>query len=645
MENGRPLGRPRPVSCVALPLYTDYLSARGIEAEALFRGLPYPLEHFRSRLAWIDWQTFQRIESRVEALCPDVENIHFELGRHQMMEAGVGWVSGIGFSFISPYQSYRMIPRVVPFLFRGLDIEVSRRSLSSARLIYTFPAECEPSDAFLETVRGLLTGAPTPLGVEEAEVVQTRFAPRLVIYDVSWFAKHPPLTRLPRRAFKRLQRTFAHGRFAKERTLLELEESNQLLLDKVSELTEAREEQRETNRLLRQEIRERERAERERQELDEALHQARKLEAVGRLAGGIAHDINNILTAILGHTSVMEQELSEDHAHAEDVKSIVQASLRGRDLVRNLLGFARKGQRRRVNVDLGETFDEAVALLEPTIPKNIDLQVERTEPAPVVMGDPGQLAHILVNLCLNAVDAMPEGGELRLTLTTEGGESAEPRALIKVIDEGEGMSEQVREQAFEPFFTTKPMGQGTGLGLPMVYGAVKDHDGDVKLESVPGRGTRVAVRLPALGLESQAANTTERVTTLPSIMPDTIVKARVLIVDDEPLVRRAGRRILMQQGHSVIEATGGEQALELYGDDAGNIDLVLLDMLMPGMDGKETYQRLRQLDPDAAVILTTGHSLQGDIDRLLADGAKGFVPKPFTAKELTSVVARVLACR
>jgi signal transduction histidine kinase/CheY-like chemotaxis protein len=645
VENGRPSERARPVSCVALSLYTDYLSARGIEPGELFRGLPYPLEHFRSRLAWIDWQTFQRIESRVEALCPGVENVHFELGRHQMLEAGVGWVSGIGYSFISPYQSYRIIPRAVRFLFRGLDVEVSRRSMSSARLIYTFPTGCEPSDAFLETVLGLLAGAPTPLGVAEAKVVQTRYAPRLVIYDVSWSAKNPPLAQLPQRAFERLRRTFAHRRLAKERTLLELEESNRLLLDKVSELTEAREEQRETNRLLRQEIRERERAERERQELDEALHQARKLEAVGRLAGGIAHDINNILTAILGHTSVMEQELSEDHVHAEDVKSIVQASLRGRDLVRNLLGFARKGQRRRVQVNLGETFDEAVTLLEPTIPKNIVLQVERTEPAPVVMGDPGQLAHILVNLCLNAVDAMPEGGRLRLTLTAERGESVETRALIEVIDDGEGMSEQVREQAFDPFFTTKPLGQGTGLGLPMVYGAVKDHDGDVMLESVPGRGTRVAVRLPALGLESQAPNATESGSSLPSVMPATVEEARVLIVDDEPLVRRAGRRILMQQGHSVLEAAGGEQALELYGADEETIDLVLLDMLMPGMDGKETYQRLRKLDPDVVVILTTGHSLQGDIDQLLADGARGFVPKPFTAKELTSVVARVLARR
>ncbi len=383
--------------------------------------------------------------------------------------------------------------------------------------------------------------------------------------------------------------------------------------------------------------------EEEKQQLADQLRQSQKMEAIGTLAGGVAHDMNNVLGAIMGAASLLKQDLPADGPNAEEVSLILDACRRGRRLTRNLLGFARKGRYRREKVYLAQLVAEMLEILGRTVDKRVRIVPRVDEDLPPVAGDPNQLYHALMNVCLNGVDAMSEGGELTLDLERvlhagdgEGPDRWRAFVQVRVSDTGHGMDEQTLAHAFEPFYTTKPQGVGTGLGLSMVYGTVENHGGTVQLESAPGEGTTVAILLPAL--VSEEVDGPEETVETEAFHS---VGEGVLLVDDEDLIRRVGERLLRRLGYRVMVAEDGEEAIALLEEHGSEISVVILDLVMPGLDGEATFHRLRELDPLVPIVLSSGYSRDDNVKRLLMAGANGFLPKPFELKHLARALKQV----
>jgi signal transduction histidine kinase/ActR/RegA family two-component response regulator len=393
------------------------------------------------------------------------------------------------------------------------------------------------------------------------------------------------------------------------------------------------------------ELSQRLRAETEGEKLREQLLHAQKMDAVGRLAGGVAHDMNNMLTSITTVGELLLEDGRLDDVGRDDVKSILGAARRGAALTRNLLAFSRRGKYASDVLDAGGLVDGARHLLAPTLPAEIELEVDLRDDDARVEGDANQLVQAIVNLCLNAADAMPDGGVIRIrTVRTklDGGE-AHRRAVapgeylaISVHDTGAGMDSETRRLAFDPFFTTKAAGTTSGLGLAMVYGTARNHGGSAEVESRVGDGTTVTLHLPCTaerqGVESAAPPSGRR--------PD-LSDRTVLLVDDEPSVRAAAKRILERIGLRVRAAENGRRALEVWTSE-GPFDLVVLDMAMPIMGGKEFYFRLRRLAPEARVLVVSGFTADSEAREALAAGAMGFIEKPYTPTALSRAVRAAL---
>jgi signal transduction histidine kinase len=380
--------------------------------------------------------------------------------------------------------------------------------------------------------------------------------------------------------------------------------------------------------------------------VEEQLRQSQKMEAVGRLAGGIAHDMNNLLGAIMGFASVVQAEMSPSDRLQSDVRHILDSCKKGRDLTLNLLGFARRGKNRMEQFTLNDRVEEAVKLLKSTIPKKIRIEARLAARPLPVYGDPAQIHHAVMNLCLNAVDAMGGAGVLTLTadaIDVENGASYSPDlapgqyARLTVADTGAGMDLDVMAMAFEPFFTTKPLGRGSGLGLSMVYGTAVNHGGAVALESAPNRGTVATLLLPPCAFESASVRAfSERRT------PSDAARATVLLVDDERMVRRAGQRLLEKLGYKVLLAEDGLDAVRTFASKREEISAVMLDLVMPVMDGAETLARLKEIDPTVPVLLASGYSPEEQADELLKKGANGFIQKPFDLATLRTSMLEIL---
>ncbi len=379
--------------------------------------------------------------------------------------------------------------------------------------------------------------------------------------------------------------------------------------------------------------------------LEAQLRQAQKMEAIGTLAGGVAHDFNNLLTPILGYADLLAHQ-SVRGSRVHDAASVIKtAALRASELAGQLLGFARRGKLIDTAVDIHRVVSETVALVGCTIDKRINISLELGADRPLVTGDPGQLAQVVMNLAVNARDAMPAGGELALATANvvldeaycrEHMEAAPGSFLrLSVRDTGTGMSAEIRQRIFEPFFTTKPEGEGTGMGLAMVYGIVRNHGGSIEVRSKLGEGTAFDLYLP---LVAGAARPRLRESGTMAV-PGT---GTVLVVDDEDGVRRVVRSLLESLGYRVILAENGSEAIEIYRERGPEIDLVVLDLTMPVMDGQSCFDQLRTIDPEVRVVVATGHALDKAAQKLLDRGAKGFVQKPFIKVELSRVVADAL---
>jgi PAS domain S-box-containing protein len=392
------------------------------------------------------------------------------------------------------------------------------------------------------------------------------------------------------------------------------------------------------------ELIDRQRAEEERERLREQLLHSQKLEAIGTLAGGVAHDMNNILAAILGLAEILRDGVRSDLQ--VDLDQVVQAAERGSSLTRNLLGFSRRGKYRKEELALADVVTGAATLLSRTLPKGIQI-VTRTSGVPRVEGDGAQLSQAVINLCLNASDAMSGSGRLRIeageaALSPEQGRSlgvgSGAYATLSVVDDGSGMTREVQARMFEPFFTTKEPGRGTGLGLAMVYGTVRSHGGAVGVDSEPGRGTSITLYLPSVAARSRAEVVTRPATRRRGT-------GLLLLVDDEPMVRSVTRRSLERAGYQVLTAEHGAEALERFADRRDDISLVVLDMAMPVMGGAECFRRLRELDPGLRVLLASGYALEHDARQCLEAGALGFLEKPFASDRLLEAVAVALEGR
>jgi PAS domain S-box-containing protein len=392
-----------------------------------------------------------------------------------------------------------------------------------------------------------------------------------------------------------------------------------------------------------QDIQQRKDTEEERDRLQERLFQAQKMEALGTLAGGIAHDFNNLLGVILGFASIVRLRLAPSDPLLEFVKMIEQSAERGADLARQLLGLGRQGKCESVPIRVSDVLGRVVKIITSTFDRRIQVQT-RTESGPVwVNANPGQLEQAILNLCINARDAMPEGGVLALEssrVTLGEGDSSRPShclpgnyARITVRDTGVGIASHVLGRIFDPFFTTKEPGSGSGLGLSMVYGMASGAGGFVRVESEVGLGSAFSIHLPLKGPPVERT-----VAARGSVLE--AGTGTVLVVDDEPMVLAFIEEALKKLGYKVLTVVDGQQACEVYSSHSNQIDMVLLDMVMPGTTGLEVCRRLRGINPKVKVILSSGYS-SGDVAReARLAGAMGFIGKPYSLEELSSALHR-----
>jgi PAS domain S-box-containing protein len=383
----------------------------------------------------------------------------------------------------------------------------------------------------------------------------------------------------------------------------------------------------------------------ERKNLEAQLLQAQKMEAVGTLAGGIAHDFNNLLQVVLGYSELLLRGRKQGDPECESLRKIKYAGQRGAELVKNLLAFSRKIEPRLKPVNLNHEIIEFEKLLSRTIPKIIRIDLRLGGDVESIEADPSQIGQILMNLGVNSRDAMPDGGTLTIetagAILDQGYCAIHPEVkpgsyvLLTVSDTGQGIDKETMARIFDPFFSTKEVGKGTGLGLATVYGIVKQHNGHITCYSEPGRGTVFKIYFPICEQEKLAESTGEEV-------PLRGGTETVLLVDDDDMVRDLGSSILAHFGYSVITASNGREALEVYRQRRAEISLVILDLIMPEMDGKACLREILQLDATAKILIASGFLENAPWRDEAVFGAKGFVGKPYNERRLIQQVREVL---
>ena len=389
------------------------------------------------------------------------------------------------------------------------------------------------------------------------------------------------------------------------------------------------------------------RTEREKEKLESQLRQAQKMEAVGTLSGGIAHDFNNMLQAITGNAQILLMQKKAGETDYRKLKAIERSAMRASDLTRQLLLFGRQADSNLEPVDLNYEITNTSKLLKHTIPKMIDIELKIEETLNIIEANPVQIEQIIMNLAVNARDAMPDGGKLifktenviadEFVCKTESGITPGKYILFTVSDTGHGIDKNLLEHIFEPFYTTKQKEKGTGLGLAMVYDIVKKHNGHITCESELGRGTTFKMYFPAIKsdvVEIKEDNTwTEK-------MPRG--SETILLVDDERALLDIGMEMLGRFGYTTIEAESGEKALEIYRKEKDRIDLIILDLGMPGMGGYKCFKELLLIDPQVKVIISSGYSVAEKVRETLESEAVEFIEKPYRLGEILKKLRYVL---
>ena len=387
----------------------------------------------------------------------------------------------------------------------------------------------------------------------------------------------------------------------------------------------------------------------ERRKLEQQLQQAQRLDTVGRLAGGIAHDFNNLLTAILSSASVARECLPADHEVQADLADVQLAGERATQLTRQLLAFARRQPVSQQPIELNDRVAAMERMLSRLVGPDVALRVSLGDNLWHVRADGPQLEQVLVNVTVNARDAMPSGGRLSIRTanrTLADGAIVLPRPMpagdyveIVITDTGAGMDEETLTHVFEPFYTTKPVGQGTGLGLAMCYGIIRQHHGVIWIESAPGRGTTVFILLPRYEGPLPARAERPRSDTPLVVASGT---ETVLLVEDEPQVRAVAARAMRAAGYRVLEATNGRDGLQVARRERDAVDLIVSDVVMPEMGGKEMVELARQFLPSAAVLFVSGYTAGSFPNASDDPSASVFLQKPFTPQELLAMVRQVL---
>ena len=383
----------------------------------------------------------------------------------------------------------------------------------------------------------------------------------------------------------------------------------------------------------------------ERKRLEAELRERQRMEAVAELAGGLAHEFNNLLTAILGYADLLVSQSAPGEFVHEAAEVIQRAAERAQQLSTRLLGFARRGKQQNLLLDLHELVREVKALLDDTLPKNITVLLRTEAPNSIVKGDPGQLHQAFIDLALYARDSMPKGGTLTfhtegVTLDAEtfrklGAAAPGPHIKISVSDSGEGIPAEILPHLFKPLLLAKEQQGTAGLGLAVVYGIVKNHGGAIQVSSGPGSGTTFEIYLPLakedLAKQAQPLHAAPRAGS-----------GAILIIDDEMVVGQTLVRLLERLGYTAIAVCEPEQAVEAFRCDPQAFDLVILDVVMPGLGGEQCFRRLRAIRPDTPIILTSGYAQDETTRRLLEAGASRFLPKPFHLAQLAEAISRIL---
>ena len=372
----------------------------------------------------------------------------------------------------------------------------------------------------------------------------------------------------------------------------------------------------------------------ERKRLEEQLRQSQKMEAIGRLAGGVAHDFNNLLTVILGYGSLLLEQTLPNDARYEPIRMIRTTAERAAALTRQLLAFSRKQLLMPVVLDLNTVVTELAPMLRRLMGEDIRLIADLADGLGAIKADRNQLEQILVNLVVNARDAMPTGGQL--TIATRNEDAEPPRVVLTVRDTGHGMDEHTHAHLFEPFFTTKEVGKGTGLGLATVYGIVQQSGGEITVDSAPGAGATFCIALPRVESVAAAASI------VPLVPEQVRGRETVLLVEDEEMLRNLAHIVLRKNGYTVLEAAHGAEALSICQSHSGSIDLLMTDVVMPILGGRELADRVALLRPDVKVLFVSGYTDDAVVRNGVMAESVQFLHKPFTPATLLSKVREVL---
>jgi two-component system, cell cycle sensor histidine kinase and response regulator CckA len=376
--------------------------------------------------------------------------------------------------------------------------------------------------------------------------------------------------------------------------------------------------------------------------MEASLQQAQKMEAIGTLAGGIAHDFNNLLMGIQGSNSLMMMDTDPFHSYYDQLKNIEECVKRATNLTRQLLGYARGGKYEVRPIDINQII-RAISDLFGRTRKEILINTEYQNDAWTVDADHTQIEQVLLNLLVNSSQAMPQGGSLHLktenvnlTSSLASHHNVPPGRYVKIAveDTGCGMEESIRRRVFEPFFSTKQRGQGTGLGLASTYGIIRNHGGFITVDSIKDHGTTFTLFLPAS--QKKAVENHQA--------PQQIFSGAgtVLLVDDENMMLTVGRKMLEKLGYGVLTANTGQRAVDLFSLHRGQIKLVILDMIMPGLSGSDTFDRLKEIDASVKVLLSSGYSIDGQARQILYRGCNGFIQKPFDLQAFSEKIRHVL---